>query len=259
VIFKRFCLALAALMWIVAAAPASEPDPDPVEAAAPPPKSEAGQILSLFISQLQAQQARLRDMSMEMEIEARLPRLKKEGSLRAIRQISPSGEVQFLEPHPSGDKMIYKDVIGQYLKAETEASRGIKDSRGNPVSIAINTENYRFRHKATISSSGRRIYVYQVTPRKKRLGLFRGEVWVDASSGMPLREAGRLIKTPSVFLKKVEFVREYEIQDGVALPVRVESIIDTRLVGRAELEIRYSNYSSIQAAGQTMSAMVQPQ
>ncbi len=258
-IFKRFCFALAALMWLAAATYASEPDPDPVEATAPVPRSEAGQVLSLFISQFQAQQARLRDMSMEMEIEARLPRLKKEGSLHTIRQISPSGEVQFLEPRPSGDKMIYKDVIGQYLKAEAEASRGIKDSRGNPVSIAINTENYRFRHKATIATSGRRIYVYQVTPRKKRLGLFRGEIWVDASSGMPLREAGRLVKNPSVFLKKVEFVREYEIQDGVALPARVESIIDTRLVGRAELEIRYSNYSTAKTAGHSMSAMLQPQ
>ena len=29
---------------------------------------------------------------------------------------------------------------------------------------------------------------------------------------------GSFVKNPSVFLKKVEFVREYEIHDGVAIP-----------------------------------------
>jgi hypothetical protein len=48
---------------------------------------------------------------------------------------------------------------------------------------------------------------------------------------------------PSVFLKKVEFTREYEIHDGVAIPKHLESKADVRLVGRAELNMDFSNFS----------------
>jgi hypothetical protein len=51
------------------------------------------------------------------------------------------------------------------------------------------------------------------------------------------------VKSPSVFLKKIEFVREYQMQDGVAIPKHVESTADVRMLGRAELSIEYSNLS----------------
>jgi len=69
------------------------------------------------------------------------------------------------------------------------------------------------------------------------------ELWIDAATGMPIREAGQFVKTPSLFLKKIAFVRDYEIRDGVAYPLHIQSTVDTRIVGRAELEIRFSNFS----------------
>jgi hypothetical protein len=58
-----------------------------------------------------------------------------------------------------------------------------------------------------------------------------------------VRESGHLVKNPSVFLKRVEFVRNYEIRDGYAAPKRVESVVETRLVGKAELTIDFTNFS----------------
>ena len=75
------------------------------------------------------------------------------------------------------------------------------------------------------------------------IGLFKGELWLDGATGMPVREAGEFVKSPSVFLKKVEFVRDYEIHDGVAFPSHIESTVDTRLVGKAELSILFTNVS----------------
>jgi hypothetical protein len=34
----------------------------------------------------------------------------------------------------------------------------------------------------------------------------------------------------------------------VAFPLRIESTVDTRIVGRAELAIRYTNFSKLEAA-----------
>ncbi len=222
---------------------------EPAAAAAPAPRGQATESLKRFFTASQEQQGRLRDSNMDMDIEARLPRLKKEGSLHALRQIGKSGLISTESVRSAGDKTVIKEVIARYLAAEAEASKGIVDRQGKPVSIGINTDNYRFRHKATLTTGDHRIFIYQLTPRQNRLGLFKGELWVEAQTGMPLREAGRLIKNPSVFLKKVDFIREYKLIDGISVPTRVSSTIETRLVGKAELEIRYSNYS-LALAGQ---------
>ena len=33
-------------------------------------------------------------------------------------------------------------------------------------------------------------YVFQVTPRKKRAGLFKGEIWIDAATYLRVQETG---------------------------------------------------------------------
>jgi hypothetical protein len=58
-----------------------------------------------------------------------------------------------------------------------------------------------------------------------------------------VRESGRLVKNPSIFLRRVDFVREYDIRDGVAIPRRIESTVDTKLVGVAELMVYFRNVS----------------
>jgi hypothetical protein len=201
------------------------------------------QVLNRYFASSQQQQTGLRDTTMDVEIDAKLPRLKREGSLRGVRQIATDGVIAYDNVTSTGDKMVNKEVIARFLSAETEASKGIKDNKGNPQSIAISSDNYRFRQKALLTRNDRQIFIIQVTPRKNRLGLFRGEIWLDASTALPLRESGRLVKNPSVFLKRVDFIRDYEIVEGLSVPIRVESRVDTRLVGLAEIEIRYSNHS----------------
>jgi hypothetical protein len=83
-----------------------------------------------------------------------------------------------------------------------------------------------------------------VTPRKKLPGLFKGEVWIDAATYLRVQESGYLVKNPSIFLKRVKFVRTYEIRDGISVPRQVQSEIETRLAGKAELTVDYSNFST---------------
>jgi len=83
----------------------------------------------------------------------------------------------------------------------------------------------------------------QVAPRRKAVGLFKGELWVDSQTGMPVKETGQFVKSPSVFLKKIAFVRDYELAEGIAIPKHIESTVDTRLVGRAELDISFSHFA----------------
>ena len=95
---------------------------------------------------------------------------------------------------------------------------------------------------------------FQLSPRKKRVGLFKGDLWLDPKTAMPVRESGRFVKTPSIFLKRMEFVRTYELQNGVSIPQRVESMVDTRLFGRVRMNVNFTHFCKDPGAEQAVAA-----
>ena len=105
-------------------------------------------------------------------------------------------------------------MIARYLAAETQAQPN--DGAHSPS----RRPNYKFKYKGMTEKDGRPVHVFQLTPRKKRVGLFKGELWLDAETCLPVRESGRLVKSPSIFVRRIEFVREYEIREGLAVPHR---------------------------------------
>lgn len=211
----------------------------------PPPD-----LLGRYFSAVQSQQSRTQDLAMQVEIDAEIPRLKKSGRLQALRFITRLGEITYRILRFEGDETVKKDVIARYLAAEQKA----RAEHGED--IAITPANYKFRYKGTTDYAGRTVYVFQVTPKQKRLGLFRGEIWIDSVTYLPLREWGEMVKNPSVFLKNVYFVRDYYIRDQVALPRRVLSDVNTRLVGKVRLTIWYDQVVTGEQASLQISALV---
>jgi hypothetical protein len=203
-------------------------------------------IVDQYVEATHVQQEVLRGAQMEVDIDAKLPRLEKQGKLKALRKISRLGLITYKALGFSGDNTVKQEVITRYLAAESEA-------RDNGT-IAITPANYKFRYSGRIVQNGRTLQILELTPRKKAVGLFKGELWIDAQTGMPVRESGQFVKTPSVFLKKIAFVRDYELRDGVAFPSHIESTVDTRIVGRAELKIDFTNYSKQDGAEDEESA-----
>ncbi len=207
--------------------------------AEPPAALSPSAILANYAAALHSPENTTRGASMEMDIQASLPRIKKTGHLRALRKISALGRITYEALKFEGDGTIKNNVIAKYMAAESEAA----EKNTAAASIAITPENYKFKYKGTRPVNERTAYVFELTPRKKRVGLFKGELYIDGETYLPLREEGRMGKNPSVFLKKIEFTRNYAIQDGRAVPRDVRSLIETRLVGKAELLIQYRNLS----------------
>ena len=209
--------------------------------AEPEKKPEPGaEIVEKYLNSSRVQQEALRGIQMEVQINADIPTLHKTGKMNALRMISKLGKIRYKMLGFSGDDTIKNDVIARYLTAETESQ---KDNS----QYAITPVNYRFKYKGYLEQSGQQIYLFDLKPRKKRVGLFKGELWLDAKTFMPLREEGEFVKNPSVFLKKVEFVRDYEIQNGIAVPKHIESKVDTRIVGRADISIDFTNVRKLDA------------
>ena len=196
--------------------------------------AEEGTILDQYMSATQQQQSALRGATMEVDIDASVPKLNKNGKLHALRNISKLGKITYNMLGFNGDNAIKKEVIARYLSADTQTQEG--------QNISITPDNYKFKYKGTQDQDGQSVHVFQLSPRKKRVGLFKGELWLDKKTAMPVRESGRFVKTPSIFLKKMEFVRVYDLQDGISIPERVESTVDTRLFGKVELNIHFTHF-----------------
>jgi hypothetical protein len=190
-------------------------------------------IVDTYAAVSTTQNERMRGASMEVDIEANLPKLKKQGRLHALRRISRVGRITYEILHFEGDNTVKTNVIARYLAADVQAQAN------DDSSLAITPTNYKFKYTGIISDAGRRIYVFHLTPKKKRVGAFKGELWLDAETCLPVRDSGRWVKNPSIFVRRIDFVREYDIENGLAIPRQIESTVETRLVGRAELTIRF--------------------
>jgi hypothetical protein len=196
-------------------------------------------IISKFLDASKRQQQALLGSQMEVDIDAKIPKLKEQGKmkfLRTVRTVPKLGQIFYRKLGEFvGDKTVQHQVIERYVELEEDGPG--KDS------MAITPANYKFRLKSKITMGDQQTYVFELTPRKKKDGLFKGELWLDAGTGMPLRERGRLVKNPSIVVKSVEFVNDFSLQDGIAIPAHIECTIDTKLAGKAELSINFSNFS----------------
>ena len=220
----KFCLFTVAVVFAGSAV---------AESLAPPIDA----ILENYCAAARNQSLSVQNASMDVDIQASLPKLKKQGRLHALRRISALGRITYERLLFEGDNTIKKQVIARYLTAEVEAQKKPSED------LAVTPDNYKFKYKGTTQVDGRDTYVFQVKPKKKRPGLYKGELWIDASTYLRVEETGYLVKSPSIFLKRVAFTRTYEIRDGISVPRRIESEVKTRLVGKAELTIDFSNFS----------------
>jgi hypothetical protein len=203
------------------------------EPAAEPPQV----IVENYCAASRGQEQSFQGATMDVEIQASLPKLKKQGRLHALRRISAMGRITYERLRFEGDGTVKNQVIARYLTAEAETQKD------QAPSLAVTPANYKFKYKSRSQLEGRAVYIFQVTPRQKRQGLFKGDLWIDAATYLRVQESGHLVRTPSIFLKKVAFIRKYEIRDGISVPLQVQSEVDTRLVGKAELTIDFSNFS----------------
>ena len=140
------------------------------------------------------QQLACSDSVFKVQIDALMPALRKQGSMSGLKLVSYTGQIVYRGLRFNGDKLVKTAVIARFLAHETNPAERTGD-------VAVSRQNYWFTYDRTRDYNGLTAYVFLLKPRRKRAGLFRGELWLTADTAVPLRLWGDLVKSPSIFIR----------------------------------------------------------
>lgn len=221
----------------------SAPIPAPDFATAVPlPRMSPELALSTFQQRASRQAQGLAGYSAATVIRAELPDSTQHGEYELERHYIAPHTLTFKSLQYAGDGFVKTNVIARLLQSEVD-----RVQKDDPDATALRPENYKFSYKGTTQVAGRALHSYQVKPRKKRVGLFKGHILLDASTGSLVRAEGRVVKSPSLFVKKIDFVQEYADFDGFTLPVHMHSEARATPVGRTIVDIVNRDYQPLPA------------
>ena len=204
----------------------------------PLPRLAPELALQLFMEHNEEQAERLAEYTDDTLIEAELPDSSQKGEYELVRNFSAQPRsLSFRSIKFTGDNFVKTNVITRLLQSEVDHVQ-----KTDPASSAISEANYKFNYKGTDDLNGQLVHVYQVKPRRKDPSLFKGKIFVDAHTGSLRRAEGTVSKSPSFFIRKIEFVQNFDNIDGFTVPVEMRSTAKARIIGKTIVSIFHRGY-----------------
>ncbi|HLJ17909.1 MAG TPA: outer membrane lipoprotein-sorting protein [Bryobacteraceae bacterium] len=164
-------------------------------------------------------------------------RFSREASETVDESYVAPGPKQFKVVSKSGSPFIHRRVIDKLIDAEADAGK-----KENSDQTHIAPQDYAFQLVGTEQVDGRTCYVLELNPRFSKKYLMKGRIWIDATDYAIVRMDGSPAKNPSLWTRKVHFVRRYEQHGSFWLPSLTESDSDVFIAGESVLKIEYSDY-----------------
>ena len=121
-----------------------------------------------------------------------------------------------------------EDIVKRILEHELTTS---PDSR----KLAVNSENYDFVSAGTSFFDGERCYLLRLIPKRQDPGLIEGQGWVDQHSFRFLHIEGKMVRTPSWWLKTVSVEVTFGDVGGRWLETTTRAFADVRMLGARSL------------------------
>jgi hypothetical protein len=173
-------------------------------------------------------------------IRAQLPETDQQGEIEVQRHFSAPHTLQFTAVHYTGDGFVKSNVITRLLQSEVDHVQ-----RDDGALTAINEKNYKFSYKGTGHVNNRLVHVFHIKPRVKRPGLFKGRIFLDVYTGSLVRAEGQVVKSPSFFVKRLEFAQDYTDVGNFTFPAHMHSEAKARVVGRTIVDISHRDYQPV--------------
>jgi hypothetical protein len=151
-------------------------------------------------------------------------------------ELDDRGELKYRIAAEGGSEYIRTKVFRASLDAEKKMW-----ASGEPDRAGITPDNYVFEDRGSGSEG---LAWLGIKPRRKEVLLIDGSIFLRPSDGELLSLEGRLVKSPSFWVRRVEVVRRYERLAGVRMPVALDSAANLLIGGRSTFRMTYE-YESV--------------
>jgi hypothetical protein len=188
------------------------------------------QAVDRYLAGSRERQPGCSDQVFAVQIDASLPNLKKQGSMSGLKVVSRTGQTVYRDLRFTGDKFIKTSVIARFLAHDAKPPEEV-------TGTGVTRQNYSFLYDRTSSYNGLVAYVFHLKPMRKRVGLFEGELWLDATTAAPLRLWGDFVKSPSIFVRNFRLVQDYQHIGQCFQPLRLLLTVETRIAGKVEMAV----------------------
>ena len=144
----------------------------------------------------------------------------------------------FVVTSEEGSGLVRALALNPLIASEVKAASG-KDRHDSAISPA----NYTLGLIGEEDVGAYHCYVLHAVPKRPDKYLFAGKVWIDAQDYAVVRIEGHPAANLSFWIKRADFVREYQKVDGFWLPQKDTTVVQVRLYGKKVLTIDHRDYA----------------
>jgi hypothetical protein len=160
----------------------------------------------------------------------------KRGSLEAWTEFTPGRGMTFDVVQESGSDYVRNKILRDLLEKEQALI-----ARGLPLRAPLEAKNYVFEDGGASRDGFQRVILKAA---RKSDGIVNGSLFLHPEGGYISRIEGRLVKSPSFWVRDVDVVWQYARIGGHVVPVEMTSTARVRMFGRSNFRMTY-RYVSI--------------
>lgn len=158
------------------------------------------------------------------------------GWLEAWTEYQPGRGFTFEVIREGGSEYVRKKILRRMLTTEQQLI-----AHGKRLRASLESTNYAFEDGGMADGGLRRILLM---PVKKSDGLIKGSLLLEPESGLVAKIQGRLVKSPSFWVRDVDVAWKFAHVGGHVVPVEMTSTGRVRMFGRSNFRMVY-DYASI--------------
>ena len=157
------------------------------------------------------------------------------GWLEVRTEFRPGAGLTYQVIGEGGSEYVRNKVLRGMLNSEQESL-----AKGKRLRASLDANNYTFENGGTTSDGLQRIVM---KPAKKADGIVNGHLLFNPETGLVSRIEGRLVKSPSFWVRDVDIAYTFAHLNGHILPIDVTSAGRVRLLGRSTFHMSYEYVS----------------
>ena len=169
----------------------------------------------------------------------------KRGWLEAWTEYTPGRGFTYEVVREGGSEYVRNKILRTMLSSEQKLI-----ATGKRLRASLEAKNYAFEDGGTTGKGLQRILL---KPAKKSDGILNGSLLLDPGSGLITRLEGRLVKSPSFWLRDVDMTYKFAHIGEHVVPIEMSSTGRVRMFGRSNFRMVY-DYVSIGGQPTTLKA-----